>query len=127
MNNDYIVDGKANRGTIASAVRFRKLNRAEIVDLCSKSEVQKVFIGDTYTRKVVDKSKWDKMYLDTLHGAYSSCFNRDYLLHLCDVADYLSTAKTKKIIVAGIIIILVIIAGVVVCSYILKSTGTTPN
>lgn len=119
MNNDYVVNGKANRGAIASAVRFRKLNRAEIEALCADPVVQSVFIGSEYTRKITDKSKWNKEYLNTLHGAYSGCFNCDYLLHLDEVADFVSNAIFKKVIIVGVIIVLVIIAGAIVFKYVL--------
>jgi hypothetical protein len=120
MSNEYIISGKANRGAIASGVRFRKLNRAGIETLCAKPEVQSVFIGNSFARKVTDKSEWDESYLDSLHGAYNECFNHDYLLHLDEVADFVSkdfeSKKTtrKKFIIAGVIVVLVIIAGVIV-------------
>ena len=119
MSNEYIVNGKANRGAIASAVRFRKLNHNDVETLCANPEVQSVFIDNNFTRKITDKTKWDKAYLNSIHGAYSGCFNRDYLLHLDEVADFVSKATFKKVIIAGVIIVLVIIAGVIVFHYVL--------
>jgi hypothetical protein len=124
MNSEYITNGEANRGAIASAVRFRRLQRTEIENLCAKPEVQSVFIGDSFSGKKKPKSEWDEAYLNSLHGAYYGCFNRDYLLHLDEVAEFVSNANSqkkviRKMIKAGVSIVLVIIAGIIVYKYII--------
>lgn len=118
MNIDYIINGIVNRGNIVSNVCSRNLNRADIEELCSHPEVQEVFIGESYPDKITDKNKWNQNYLDKLNGSYNVCFNRDYLLHMCDVAEYVASVKKKaqktRRILAVFFAFLIIAIGVIV-------------
>lgn len=117
MVEKYLRDGQIDSAAIAKDVQMRKLNEKDIRMLCADKRVQETFIGDRYTNKQ-PKQNWNKEYLDKLYYAVvAESFNLDYLLYLSEVADFVSKAKFKKIVIAGIIIVLVIIAGVVVFSY----------
>ena len=119
MVEKYIRDGSIDRTAIAMDVKLRKLLPNEIRTLCSRKEIQDAFIGKTYEDKK-PKQYWNKEYLDRLYLAVvAESFNLDYLLYLSEVADFVAKAKIKQIIVAGIIVVLVIVAGVVAFSYVL--------
>lgn len=119
MLNKYIKNGKVERATIAMDVKTLKLKRDDIITLCKVKEVQDNFIGQTYENKK-PKKYWNKEYLDLLYwSVVAESFNLDYLLHLNEVAEFVSKAKFKKVIITGVIIVLVIIAGAIAFSYIL--------
>ena len=119
MLNKYIKKGTIARAAIAMDVKTLKLNKDDIIALCKFKEVQEAFIGKTFENKK-PKQLWNKEYLDTLYwSVVAESFNLDYLLHLSEVAEFVSKAKFKKIMIAGVIVVLVIVAGVVVFRYIL--------
>lgn len=119
MMNKYIENGKVNRAAIAMDVKNLKLKKDDIIALCKMKEIQNAFIGKTYENKK-PKQFWNKEYLELLYwSVVAESFNLDYLLHLYEVADFVSKAKFKKIIIAGSVVVLVIIAGVVVFRYLL--------
>ena len=119
MLNKYIKNGTVDRAAIAMDVKTLKLKRDDIITLCKVKEVQDSFIGQTHENKK-PKKYWNKEYLDLLYwSVVAESFNLDYLLHLNEVAEFVSKAKFKKVIIAGVIIVLVIIAGVIAFSYIL--------
>ena len=119
MVEKYMRNGSIDRASIAKDVKMRKLSEAEIRTLCENKQVQDEFIGSSYTNKQ-PKQKWNKDYLERLYYAVvAESFNQDYLLYLCEVADFVAKARIKKVVIAGVIIVLVIIAGVVVLSYVL--------
>jgi len=118
MDDRYIVNGEVARDKIAMDIKYRKLNRTGIEELCNDSRVKEAFRGTVYTDKR-PKRDWNKDYLGRLsYAVVGESFNRDYLLYLDEVADFVSKATFRKIIIAGIIIVLVIIAGVIVYMYI---------
>jgi hypothetical protein len=43
------------------------------------------------------------------------------LLYLDEVADFVSKATFKKVIVSGVIIVFVIVGGIIVCKYVLDA------
>lgn len=119
MLNKYIENGTVNRAAIAMDVKKLKLKKDDIIALCKMKEIQNAFIGKTYENKK-PKQFWNKEYLELLYwSVVAESFNLDYLLHLYEVADFVSKAKFKKIIIAGAVVVLVIIAGVVVFRYLL--------
>lgn len=119
MIEKYTRNGIIDRAAIAKDVKLRRLTVDEIKDLCENELVQEMFIGSVFSDKQ-PRQKWSKEYLDRLYYAVvAESFNLDYLLYLNEVADFVAKAKFKKIIVAGTIIVLVIVAGVIVLSYIL--------
>lgn len=95
--NKYVAkDGEVQRSEIALDVADLTLSRHDIIRLCSMSEVKKVFIGISYSKKE-PQEKWNKEYLDKLVYASSvESFNKDYLLYLNDVAVYVMNGKKKK-------------------------------
>jgi len=119
MNSEYIIDGNVRRDKIVMDIKYRRLTGADIEAVCRNHDIVDAFIGSEYKDKKA-KQYWDKDYLDLLSFAVvAENFNRDYLLYLDAVADFVSKAKYKKIIIAGVIIVLVIIAGVIVLTYVL--------
>lgn len=119
MYDKYIVDGSVDRVKIVRDIAYRKIGRTEIEALVADPMIQAGFIGDSYTKKL-PKSKWNSDYLNLLPlAAVGETFNRDYLLHLDEVAEYVSKPKYKKIVIAGVVILVVIVAGVIVCTRIL--------
>jgi len=124
MFEEYILsDDKVRCSKIASDIGRRKLKRNDIEQLITDPRVQKEFRGNNFTQKRPSQV-WNKEYLDklTLFATSGESFNRDYLLYLDEVAECVSKATFKKVIVAGVIIVLVIIAGIIVYKYVLGST-----
>lgn len=105
---------KVDRAEIAMDIVQRKLSRSDIERLCQDEEVQANFFGAGYAKKR-PMSEWDEEYLKKLYGAVvGESFNRDYLLYLDQVAEYVQKRKRKKIrntCVLGIIVVLVIAVG----------------
>jgi len=120
MNNDYILNGEVARNRIALDIKYRKLNRSDIEQLIINPQITSAFIGSTFSKKKPMKD-WNKSYLDELsYVAVAESFNRDYLLYLEEVADFVAKAKIKKIIIGAVIVVLVIITGFVVLTYVLN-------
>ena len=120
MDNNYIVNGEVARDKIAMDIKYRKLDKSSIEQLCRDPKITSAFRGSGYADKR-PKREWNKDYLDRLsYAVVGESFNRDYLLYLDEVADFVSNAIFRKIIIASIIIVLVIITGVIVYKYILS-------
>ena len=121
MNNEYIRNGEVARNRIALNIKRRKLKRPQIEELLSDSKIVSAFIGISFSERKPMKD-WNKSYLDELsYAAVAESFNREYLLYLDEVADYVSKATFKKRVVAGGIIVIVIIAAVIVFKYALSA------
>ena len=120
MDSPYIVNGEVVRDKIAMDIKYRRLKRTDIEQLCLNPVIQDAFRGSGYNDKK-PKREWNKDYLGRLsYAVVGECFNREYLLYLDEVANFVSKAAVKKIVVAGVIIMLVIIAGIIVYTYIMK-------
>lgn len=120
MDNNYIVNGKVARDKIASDIKDRKLDRNGIEELCNDPIVENAFWGSNYNDKR-PKREWNKDYLSRLsYAVIGESFNRDYLLYLDEVAEFVSKATFRKVIVGGVTIMLVIIAGIIVYKYIVS-------
>ncbi len=96
MFDEYIKNGTANCGLIASAVRFRKLQPADIEKLCAMPEVRSAFIGDSFPQKNLTNTQWNEAYLDSIHGYFTTYFNRDYLMYLAEVAAHVANPIAVK-------------------------------
>lgn len=117
--DDYIVDGIVARDKIAFDIKRRNLKRSEIEQIAADNRIKSSFLDASFSKKV-PKEQWTKEYLDELSWiAIAECFNLDYMLYLDEVADFVTKAKFKKIVVGTVVVVLVIIAGIVVLSYIL--------
>lgn len=117
MNNAYIRNGEVARNRIALNIKRRKLKRPQIEQLLSDPQIVAAFIGSSFNERKPMKD-WNKSYLDELsYAAVAESFNREYLLYLDEVADYVSKATLKKRIVMGGIIVIGIILGVIVFKY----------
>ncbi len=119
MDNEYIRNGEVARNRIALDIKRRKLKRPQIEQLLADPKIAASFIGSSFNNKKPMKD-WNKFYLDGLsYAAVAESFNRDYLLYLDEVAEFVSKATFKKKVVAGVIIVLVIVLGVIVLTYVL--------
>lgn len=113
----YIVDGRVAREKIAMDIKYRKLNRADLENIIADPRIQQAFIGHGYSDKV-PKKQWTNNYLEKLsYAVVAEGFNKDYLLYLNEVAEYV-TNKNKNVrnIIKIIILIgafIVLIAGLV--------------
>lgn len=89
--SDYINnEGYVIRTKIARDVRDLKLTKSDIENLSADPNINKSFWGDGYKNKL-PKENWNKDYLETLTAAaLDECFNKEYLLYLYEVAQYVS-------------------------------------
>lgn len=128
MLSEYFIDGNVDRAKIAMQIKYRKIKRDAIEELCADPRIKAAFRGTSFPNKR-PKKEWNAEYLDLLsYVSVAGEFNRDYLLYLDEVAEYVSKVKYKKIFIAGAVIILVIIAGVSVWWYIChKPTALEPD
>lgn len=121
LDDRYMRNGAVARDVIAIDIMSRRLTGSELERIADEPVVQKAFFGTLGPIKR-PKREWTPDYLDRLCGAVAGeCFNREYLLHLDQVADHVSKAKFQKIILTGVVIILVFIAGFLVFLYTLGS------
>lgn len=119
MDNEYIRNGEVARNRIALDIKRRKLKRPQIEQLLADPKIAASFIGSSFNNKKPMK-EWNKFYLDGLsYAAVAESFNRDYLLYLDEVSEFVSKATFRKKVVAGVIIVLVIVLGVIVLMYVL--------
>jgi hypothetical protein len=131
IDKRYLVDGKIAHKRITLDIRDRVLKRPDIEKLVDVPDVKSAFAGSSYEEKT-DPKCWDREYLVKLSYAASPAgsFNPDYLFYLDEVAEYVTTkekAKATRIkiaVIAGAIIVLVIIAGIVVYRYKLHKTDS---
>lgn len=101
-NDNNLIDkytndnGEINSSRIAIDVGRGKLTHDNIEWLVSQPLVQEEFIGKTYTDKKPQK-EWNKNYLGRLKlVVVAESFNKDYLLYLEQVADYVSKRKVNN-------------------------------
>ena len=117
----YIVDGEVKKNRIALAIRRGELSNDEIEELLNDHIIKDSFIGDSFHEKI-PRNKWNAEYADRLaYASMAEYFNRDYLIFLKEVSDYVlnNEKKRKKVIVCGIvvgIIMLIIILIIILMS-----------
>ena len=116
MSSEYIIDGSVASENIVYDIKNRKLKESDIRKLAADPKISASFIGTAYNKKK-PRRFWNKSYLESLLAvAVAESFNLDYLLYLDEVAEFVSKAAFRKVIAGGIIA-LVIIAGVIVYKY----------
>lgn len=106
MNDKYLDNEKVARTDIAVDIKNRKITRSEVERLCRDPRIKAEFFGERDTG-MKDKREWNQDYLDRLSlAAVAERFNREYLLHLCDVAEFVAKKKNRKDwrMIAGIIL-----------------------
>lgn len=116
LSSNYILNGEVKRNRIADDIKYRDLKRAGIERLVADPMITSAFIGSVFIAKKT-KKYWNKSYLELLScKAISESFNRDYLLYLDEVAEFVtnSRATRKGIIVAGVVAVIAIITGIIV-------------
>jgi len=112
MENEYIVDGDIRRDKIAMDIKYRRLKRYDIERLCSDTRISVSFSENGYNdKKKKPKWAWSESYLDWVSCAYIDDinFNRDYLLYLDEVADYVSRSKLVKRVIVGLIFLVLVV------------------
>ena len=120
ITNKYVINGEVARNKVALDIKYRKLDRTEIERLSADPGISSGFIGSSFNAKK-KKKYWNKSYLDELsYAAIAESFNRDYLLYLDEVAEFVSNSGSaaKKLIISGVIIVILIIAGIIVARYV---------
>ncbi|MCL2192239.1 MAG: hypothetical protein FWB78_02445 [Treponema sp.] len=125
MDNEYIVNGEVQSNKIAMDIKYRILKRHDIERLCRDTRISASFIGSGFNKKR-PKQAWDKSYLDLLsYVAVAESFNRDYLLYLDEVADFVtSKPKIGKLVIAIFLVFLVLVAGIAIA---IMSSRTEPE
>ena len=122
--SNYIKDGKIKRSSIARSIADGKLSSYDLEVLINDPRISAGFIGNVFDDKK-PRSEWNKDYLENLvYTAFAGPFNADYLLHLYEVSQFVRNGKNgnaeiRKIVIGATIIILVIIAGIIVFSFVL--------
>jgi len=111
----YIENGKVKRDRIVTDIIMGKIDESDIIELDKDERISKTYFGFGRFEKC-DKNKWDKEYLDKLSlASVSESFNKEYLLHLNEVARFVMKKKTdekknRKIIkYSAVILILIVI------------------
>lgn len=114
---NYIVNGRVEREEIASDIAEGYLTREELNELIKNPEIQNAFIGTSFDLKG-DRRTWDKRYLNNLvNASVAEAFNKQYLYHLFEVADYLkkdnkhsgaTISKKSWALIAAVIVVLVV-------------------
>lgn len=99
MANKYIIDGKVAINEIVIDIKYRKLNREDILKLAEDPQIKDSFFGGEFRHKK-PKSEWDKDYLNLVScGAIAESFNLEYMLYLNEVAEYVEQVRKKKMII----------------------------
>lgn len=113
----YIVDGNVKRDKIVADVKRGRLSVADIKELDQNADISGSYFGEAISLK--DKSLWDDKYLDELAlASVGEVYNKDYLLKLKEVADYIISKNTEKerkakiikLGITGVVIVTVIVA-----------------
>lgn len=114
MRPEFMQDGKFYRSAVVTEIRTRRLSRDDIEQLSADPEMQAEFFGDL-TPYILPKREWDERYLERItYIAAGECFNKEYLLYLDEVTDYVTKApyrRKRKFFIAGA---LLIVAGIIV-------------
>ena len=91
--NRYIEQGKVKRDRIVTDIIMGKINESNILELDKDDRISKAYFGDEKFEKT-DKNQWDRKYLDKLSlASVSESFNKEYLLHLNEVARFVMKNK----------------------------------
>jgi hypothetical protein len=99
MANEYIVNGLVARDKIAMDIKYRELSHDALLKLCDNPQIKAAFIGSSFTQKC-PKLMWNREYLDRLsYAVVAESFNREYLLYLEEVAEFVSKKTFEKFII----------------------------
>ena len=91
----YIDEGKVKRDKIVADVKRGRLSKEDIKQLDSNEIIRSSYFGDVFSTK--DKKEWNEKYLDELSlAAVSEVFNKEYLIKLHEIANYVIDNKKKK-------------------------------
>lgn len=107
----YIEDDRVMREKIAMDIKYGVISYKDIEVLLNDKRLESAFFGNGFSERI-DKADWDKEYLDKLsYAVVAEAFNKDYLMYLYQVANYVNGRKRKKkiLIVSSVIIIAVAI------------------
>ena len=118
MFYEYFANGEVDRAKIVTDILSRKIDAKTVEQLCSNPQIKASFTRGGFPNKR-PKKEWNAKYLDLLACvAVAETFNKDYLLYLNKVAGYVAAkAKLKKAFAVGLLILLLLIAGIAVFRY----------
>ena len=116
--NENFNNASVNFNTCKVSFESKKHYRLEeLNELIKNPEIQNAFIGTSFDLKG-DRSTWDKRYLNYLvNASVAEAFNKQYLYHLFEVADYLkkdnnhsgaTISKKSWALIAAVIVVLVV-------------------
>lgn len=129
--NRYIVDGKVKRDRIVADIKRGRINKNDILELDKNPSIREEYFEGEKLKKV-EKSSWTNKYLDELSlVSVSESFGKDYLLYLCDVAEYVIASEEKKektnrlikgVIIGAVIVLIIVMAIAIIASKTRKDT-----
>lgn len=91
--NKYIQEGRVMRDRIVTNIIMGEIDESDILELDKDDRISKAYFGNEKFERA-DKNEWDRKYLDKLSlASVSESFNKEYLLHLNEVARFVSKNK----------------------------------
>ena len=91
--NRYIENGKVKRDRIVADIIMGEIDESDILELDKDDRISKAYYENEKFERA-DKNEWDRKYLDKLSlASVSESFNKEYLLHLNEVARFVSKNK----------------------------------
>lgn len=115
IDKKYMRNGSLSLYDVAADIKNRKLTGTDVARLADEPIVQQDFFGDLEPLKQ-PRRKWNNKYLDELCMATAfKCFNREYLLYLDEVAEYVTKARGWKRLFIGVLIAITAVAAMIVC------------
>lgn len=109
----YMMGDNISLYDIVLDIKRRELTGSDIEKLADEPIVQESFFGKLEPLRR-PQDQWNEKYVDELCKATAlKCFNREYLLYLDEVAEYVSKEAPKKRFFTFLLIAAVAIAAVV--------------
>lgn len=94
--NRYIVNGSVKRDRIVADIKRGRISKKDILELDKNPVIREEYFECKKLNKV-DRTLWNNKYLDELSlVSVSESFGKEYLLYLCDVAEYVIHKERKK-------------------------------
>ena len=92
----YIDGGNVSGVRIATDIKRGILTKSDIIELAENPKIVSAFFG-TMEGKRKNRSEWTKQYLDEISCMpVAACFNKEFMLYLYEVSEYVGTSKNKK-------------------------------
>ena len=114
--NCYLDGEKVKRSQIALDIKRGVLSKEDVNALISDNRINSAFRGSENKEKKPEE-EWNQQYLEELsYAVIAESFNADFLLYLCDVANYVNNGKAsiKKKVAIWILLAVVTLIIVIV-------------